>query len=172
MMRFLFRHSAALGVALASLSGSYACTSNNCSDVSCTPIVGVVPETPISESGSYEVDFVADGKKMTCTLKVASTAPAQCSDSRAYVAQTQGKGITLMSVDGMYDTLSVTVKRDGQTIASQTFSSLKYVNADFTGAGCVSCPTAQVTLSNGGGGPDASVAKTPDASVSTQADAH
>jgi hypothetical protein len=171
MVRFLLGHSAVVSVALASLGGLYACNSNNaCEGVSCIPAVSVIPGQPISESGSYEVDFVADGKKMTCTLQVPSTAPAQCTDSNAYVAQKSGEGITLLSVDGMYNTLSVTVKRDGETVAAQTFSSLKYENTDFTGVGCVSCPQAKVTLSVGGEGPDAST-PVPDASVATKPDA-
>jgi hypothetical protein len=140
--------------------------------VSCIAAVTVVPAQPISESGSYEVDFVADGTKMNCTLQVPSTAPAQCSDSRAYVAQEQGKGITFLSVDGMYTTLSVTMKRDGETIAAETFSKLNYENANFTGVGCPSCPAAQVTLTLGNvESPDASTTPAPDASTVKTSDA-
>ena len=149
---------------LTSLGGLGACNSNNaCEGVSCVPTITVLPGEPLTEAGSYEVDLVADGQKMKCTLAVPSTAPAQCDDASAYVAQESGKGITYISVDGMYAMLSVTVKRDGATIADQTFASPKYVNSDFTGAGCVSCPAARVTL--GSEEPDASVTAKPDASV-------
>jgi hypothetical protein len=166
------------------LGGLCACNSTNaCTGVSCFPTVTIKPEPPISQAGDYEVDFVADGMKMTCTLTVPSTAPADCTDQRAYVAQKSGEGITFMSVDGdsTYSTVSVTVKRDGETIAAQTFSSLKYENADFTGAGCPSCPAVSKTLRVGTVGeepdasskpaPDASVSKMPDASVMTAKDA-
>ncbi|HVW27246.1 MAG TPA: hypothetical protein VHC69_17890 [Polyangiaceae bacterium] len=156
--------------ALTSLGGLGACNSNNaCEGVSCVPTVTVLPGQPLTQSGSWEVDIVADGKKMNCTLKVPSTAPAQCSDSSAYVAQESGKGITYVSVDGMYQTLSVTVKRDGATVAAETFSSLKYETSDFTGVGCISCPAATVTLN--GEGPDASVGAKPDASTGAKPDA-
>lgn len=170
MMRLLFGLSA-LAVSFSGLSG---CNSNNgCEGVSCRATVSVTPEHPIAASGSYEVDFVADGTKMKCTLTVPSTAPSNCTDERAYVKQESGQGITFMSVDGMYKTLSVTVKHEGETIASQTFSPLDYQNADFTGAGCVSCPSAAKTLSlgNAGEGPDASSKPAPDASVVTKPDA-
>lgn len=167
MMRLLFGLST-LAVSFGGLSG---CNSNNgCEGVSCVPLVAIVLEHSLSESGSYEIDFVADGTMMKCTIALPSTAPANCTDSRAYVVQKSGQGITSMSVDGTYKTLSVTVKHEGETIASETFSPLHYQSADFTGVGCVSCPSASVTLKVGEG-PDASSKPAPDASVVTKPDA-
>jgi hypothetical protein len=156
--------------ALTSLSGLGACNSNNaCEGVSCFPTITVLPGQPLTEAGNYEVDLVVDSQRMNCTLKVPSTAPPDCDNQSAYVAQQSGKGITYISVDGMFKTFSVTVKRDGITVAAQTFSSLNYVTADFTGAGCASCPAATVTLN--GGGPDASAGVSPDAGTHARPDA-
>lgn len=163
-MRLLIRVVSLLstGVALASLGALSACNSNNaCEGVSCNPSVVVTPDSPISAAGKYEVELIADGKTFTCTLKIPSTLPAQCSDDAAYVRQEQGQGIVYLSLDGTYKKLAVKVVHDGATVAEQTFTSLKYVNADFTGVGCNGCPTATQTLNNGK--PDASAGGEPDA---------
>src|SRR5947208_3538963 len=110
-MRLLIRVVSLLstGVALASLGDLSACNSNNaCEGVSCFPAVNVLPKSAIAEAGSYKVSLVADGKLYSCTLRVPSTAPAQCSDNDAYVQQVKGQGIVAISLTGMFKKLSVT----------------------------------------------------------------
>ena len=130
-----------VGTSLAELS---ACGSS-CSDVGCIQAVTVTPDHALSDPGHYEVDFVADGVDMSCTLTVPSTAPAKCSDSRAYVSQDKGRGIVFLSVDGKYKSLSVTVLKDGNTLAEQTYA-VAYQGVEINGPGCGTCPAASETL--------------------------
>ncbi|HEX4338050.1 MAG TPA: hypothetical protein VH062_19205 [Polyangiaceae bacterium] len=146
MMRLAFGLGAAVlaGVVGTSLSAVSACGSS-CTDIGCTEAVTVTPEHALGDSGSYEVDFVADGVDMSCTLKVPSTAPAKCTDSRAYVFQEAGRGITFVSVDGKYKSLHVTVLHEGNTIADQTYA-VTYQGVEINGHGCGTCDAASETL--------------------------
>ena len=120
-----------------------ACSS--CADIGCIPNVTITPEHPISEAGQYQVDFVADGENMGCSVKVPNTAPPKCTDERAYVYQESGRGILWLSVDGKIKDLSVTITHDGAPFADQTFSP-SYEDVEFNGPGCGTCPAAGETL--------------------------
>jgi hypothetical protein len=129
---------AVAGIALAACSSS-------CADAGCVQAVTITLERPLSDPGSYEVDFVADGVTMSCTLTVPSTKPSRCTNSRAFVSQEEGRGIVFLSMDGKFESLSVTVLRDGSTLAEQTYS-VAYQGVELNGPGCGTCPAASETL--------------------------
>lgn len=82
---------------------------------------------------------------MGCSVKVPSTAPAKCTDERAYVYQESGRGILWLSVDGKIKDLSVTITLDDAPFADQTFTP-KYEDVELNGPGCGTCPAAGETL--------------------------
>jgi len=121
-----------------------ACSS--CSDIGCIPNLTITPERPLRDSGEYQVDFVADGETMSCTVKVPSAASPKCTDDRAYVYQERDRGILWLSVDGTHKTVSVTMARDGTPVADQTFLP-SYEGVEINGPGCGTCPAAAESLS-------------------------
>jgi hypothetical protein len=120
-----------------------ACSS--CTDIGCIPNVTINLEHPLTESGQYQVDFVADDKTMICRVKVPSSTSPDCTDDRVYVYQERGKGILWLSVDGKLKEVSVTITRDDAPVTDQSFSP-KYEDTELNGPGCGTCPAAAETL--------------------------
>jgi len=118
---------------------------SDCSDIGCIPNVTITPEHPLTDHGQYRVDFVADGKAMSCIVKVPSSTSPDCTNDRVYVYQERDRGILWLSVDGKLEEVSVTITLDDAPVADQTFLP-SYEETEINGPGCGTCPAAGETL--------------------------
>ena len=146
MMRSFLRASVAVAAAISAASlGALPACSSSCADVACVRAVTVTLDGAVTMSGDYEIDFVADGTKMTCTVTLPTKVPAKCDDGRAFVSTGGGDAIDFVSLDGKFDTVSVQIFFNGGIFADQTFTP-KYQNIAVGGTSCATCPSASVTL--------------------------
>jgi len=155
--RPLVRAAAIVTVASLAAPGLPAC-GGDCADIGCVQNVTVTPDEPITGDGDYEIDFDAGSKHFHCTLTLPGTAPAHCSDVRAYV-QHDKKSIQWLSLDTDTKTLHVAITRDGAPVADQTFA-VDYTGSSLNGIGCGACFAAEVTLTTGTTPPDAGAPRT------------
>lgn len=120
---------------------------SDCADVGCSPAALVRLDESIDEPGTYELSVVADGSEMKCTLVLPSETDASCTDQRLTLVgqEDPAKNLSGFIVFGQHESLVVRLSKDAQLVVEAALD-LVYTNAANDGAGCGTCPEANVTL--------------------------